>query len=263
MSAAIAQIPASEGEVPAQALQPDASPAAVADYPLEAPKKPKFLTTSAPATFDKVVLVSAFLGILIGYGCSLLGKNTAVGMYMIGNGVFHALEFWVTSRYNPSSLGMWSFCLTNGVAYALAQIIAACEMLAWRWQLGHWPYAYGVFAAGAILMVAGQAIRTAAMIQAATSFNHFIQKQKKSDHVLVEHGLYGIVRHPSYTGFAMWSIGMQLMVGNYLSTFLYTVTDYMFFRSRIMVEEKHLIDFFGDAYVSYKKRVPSGIPMVA
>lgn len=235
----------------------------VAEY-YEQPNKMKnaLWTTRAPATFDKVALVSAFLGILIGYGLRMSSTAPSIGVYMIANGCFHLLEFWVTSKFNESSLGMWSFCLLNGPPYAIAQVFSALEILFWHKRSGHWPYANWCFKIGVLIVFVGQTVRTLAMIQAATSFNHFIQKEKKSNHTLVVSGLYGIVRHPSYTGFALWTLGLQLVVGNYISFLLFSAVVFQFFKMRIAVEERHLLKFFGDEYKAYKQRVPSGIPFV-
>ena len=53
---------------------------------------------------------------------------------------------------------------------------------------------------------------SAAMITAKANFNHVVQSDKKSNHVLVTHGLYGWSRHPSYVGWFYWSIGTQVML---------------------------------------------------
>ncbi|GMM53335.1 protein-S-isoprenylcysteine carboxyl O-methyltransferase [Starmerella bacillaris] len=235
----------------------------VADYPLENKmKKQPFFTTKAPATFDKVSLVSTGIGCIIGFGCCLSNYNWPIAMYMVLNGVFHLMEFYVTARFNAKSLGMWSFCLCNGIHYAIAQIFAASELLYRSYKHNSWPENSLIFKFAFLLAVCGQIIRSTAMIHAATSFDHYVQKEKKEDHTLVQTGLYSIIRHPSYTGFYIWSVAMQIMVRNWISAVLFCVVDFVFFYKRLEKEEKALVEFFGNDYVLYKSRVWSGIPFI-
>lgn len=87
--------------------------------------------------------------------------------------------------------------------------------------------------------------------------------------------LCSISRHPSYAGFFYWAIATQLLLGNYIATIGFAVVLYRFFSSRIVGEycshgkvrkltrvdeEIHLVRFFGDSYVEYRKRVGTGLP---
>jgi protein-S-isoprenylcysteine O-methyltransferase len=98
------------------------------------------------------------------------------------------------------------------------------------------------------------------MITAGNSFNHLVQHDKKEDHKLITNGVYSIFRHPSYTGFYYWSVGMQLMLGNPICFFLYAYASYKFFSIRIPEEEETLIAFFGDEYRTYRKNTFVLIP---
>lgn len=42
----------------------------------------------------------------------------------------------------------------------------------------------------------------------------------------------------------------------------YALTVWRFFRDRTEEEEISLIHFFGDEYLEYKKRVPTGLPFI-
>lgn len=83
------------------------------------------------------------------------------------------------------------------------------------------------------------------------------------------------MRHPSYVGFFYWAVATQLLLSNIVSTVAFIVILGRFFSSRIASElssplviadtpdeEKHLIRFFGNDYVEYKKRVGSGLPFL-
>ncbi len=86
---------------------------------------------------------------------------------------------------------------------------------------------------------------------------------KRDSHVLVTHGIYQYLRHPSYFGWFYWSIGTQLLLCNPLCTLLYTYVSWYFFASRIPYEEALLVDFYGDQYLRYIASTALGIPFIA
>jgi protein-S-isoprenylcysteine O-methyltransferase Ste14 len=79
-------------------------------------------------------------------------------------------------------------------------------------------------------------------------------------HQLKTDGLFKLVRHPSYLGLLMilsgFSLGMETMV----SFILVTIPVFLVISYRIKVEEKLLIETFGEEYIRYsgstKKIVP-------
>jgi protein-S-isoprenylcysteine O-methyltransferase len=117
-------------------------------------------------------------------------------------------------------------------------------------------------ALGLALVVLGQAVRTAAMIQAGPSFNHHVQSHRESGHVLVTTGVYASLRHPSYFGFFWWALGTQLVMGNVISFVGYAAVLWRFFSRRIQREEEFLVRFFGQEYEDYRRRVGTMIPFV-
>ncbi|CAI5998777.1 unnamed protein product [Closterium sp. NIES-65] len=135
-----------------------------------------------------------------------------------------------------------------------------------------WPVAW----VGGALLLAGEAVRKAAMVTAGRSFTHDIQTEKRREHRVVTHGLYRWVRHPDYTGCFMWSIATQLVLVNPLCTLAFALVSWRFFAARIPYEEFYLhhffgLDyeefylhqFFGLEYARYAASVPSGIPFVS
>ncbi|KAG5930983.1 hypothetical protein E4U53_002012 [Claviceps sorghi] len=115
---------------------------------------------------------------------------------------------------------------------------------------------------GLAMVLAGQLVRSSAMLHAGTSFNHTVQTRKAPSHTLVTTGIYALVRHPSYFGFFYWGLGTQLVLGNTLCFLGYAFVLWRFFRSRVRVEEDRLVDFFGDEYRRYRARVGTMIPFV-
>ena len=185
--------------------------------------------------------------------------------------VFHYLEFEMTARYNPTDAKISSFLLfTNGRAYNIAHTAAITEAFL-RYRLtqdGHFslPFlpAFTISVPlGIMLIVLGQTFRSLAMKQAGTSFNHIVQSSKKEDHVLITKGVYSVSRHPSYFGFFWWGLGTQVLLGNPICFAGYAAILWKFFAHRIMHEEKHLVDFFGRDYDSYRRSTPVLIPFIS
>lgn len=218
-----------------------------------------------PAVPHKVAAYSSILGTLVGVGAAVAAftwpnpGTASFGLYVASSSVFHLSEFYVTAKYNPRDLTLSSFLLTNGIEYAAAQAAAITEAVVTLF-LGNPSYASSWAKVGLVMVIAGQYLRTKAMIQAAQSFSHLVASEKKSDHTLVTSGLYSWFRHPSYLGYFLWAVGTQVMMCNRICTVLFTATLWTFFRQRINHEERLLVEFFGDDYVNYKKSVWSGIP---
>lgn len=150
--------------------------------------------------------------------------------------IFHFLEYYTTARYNAPSARASSFLLyNNGIHYAAAHASASIEIIvsnffpAYQAALGFYSLP---LAAGLILVIVGQTVRSIAMKQAGTNFNHIVATEHKETHVLVTRGLYGYLRHPSYFGFFWWAIGTQLLVGNKVCLVGYTLALWHFFHSR-------------------------------
>lgn len=150
--------------------------------------------------------------------------------------VFHFLEFYTTAAFNTPDAKISSFLLTNGAHYRIAHTVAFVETMitsyffpGWQSKV-HMPI---VILAGITLVLVGQAVRSTAMAQAGTNFNHQVQSKKNDGHELVTRGLYAYFRHPSYFGFFWWGIGTQLMIGNTICTLAYAGVLWFFFMKRI------------------------------
>lgn len=150
--------------------------------------------------------------------------------------LFHFLEYYTTARYNAPSVKASSFLLfNNGSAYAAAHTLATIEIITShffpRYQAAL-VYAPITVAAGLILVIVGQTVRSIAMKQAGTNFNHIVAIERKESHVLVTNGMYAFFRHPSYFGFFWWAIGTQLLVGNKVCLVGYSFALWNFFYTR-------------------------------
>ncbi len=185
----------------------------------------------------------------------------SLGYYVMCLSFFHLSEFVFTAMYHEE-VNTDSFLLNHSIEYALAALASwtefAIECLFFpSLKLNLYTRFLGLF-----LVMFGELFRKLAMYTAGKNFNHYIQEKKKTDHILVQTGVYALVRHPSYFGWFFWSIGTQILLANPICTVLYTIATWKFFKSRILYEEFHLIKFFGKQYLNYQSRVPSGIPFV-
>lgn len=54
----------------------------------------------------------------------------------------------------------------------------------------------------------------------------------------------------------------QVLLCNPICVVGYTLASWRFFRERIEEEEITLIHFFGEEYLEYKRKVPSGLPFI-
>lgn len=195
--------------------------------------------------------------------------------------LFHFFEYYTTARYNLPAVRASSFLLfSNGRAYNMAHTLATIEIVVSNFLPAYQSYLVHplTIAAGLVLVFFGQTIRSIAMAQAGTSFNHTPVQTRKEDHVLVTKGMYNYSRHPSYFGFFWWALGTQLLVGNKVCFVGYALALWKFFHSRIIgksvrsfrtfcadcpsAEERTLVEFFGKDYEAFRKRTPTGIPFI-
>ena len=176
--------------------------------------------------------------------------------------IFHLLEYFTTALCNPTVASSDSFLVNHSTAYTAATLTSWTEFLLRFTFRPTWNVPSSVAFVGLGVVFVGQFIRSAAMITAGQSFNHLIQTYKKENHVLVTHGVYSILRHPSYVGWFYWSIGTQLVLGNVLHATLFAFVSWNFFNRRIPFEEESLCAHFPEEYPKYMRKTWMGIPFL-
>lgn len=82
----------------------------------------------------------------------------------------------------------------------------------------------------------------------------------KEDHQLIRNGLYRYIRHPLALCVILELIGFTLVSNSYYSLTGVILLFIPFMLYRIKMEEKALIEKFGQDYLDYKKEVPALIP---
>ncbi|XP_044275591.1 protein-S-isoprenylcysteine O-methyltransferase [Varanus komodoensis] len=223
------------------------------------------MRVSSELSCQQIAVRACFLG--FAFGCGLLlsfGQSTwkHFGWYMCSLSFFHYSEYLVTAVNNPRSLSLDSFLLNHSFEYNMAALSSWVEFTVEKCIFPEMKQITWLSSAGLLMVVFGDCLRKAAMLTAGSNFNHIVQNEKSETHTLVTRGVYGLFRHPSYVGWFYWSIGTQILLCNPVCVVGYTLASWRFFRERIEEEEMTLIHFFGEEYLAYKRRVPTGLPFI-
>ncbi len=115
-------------------------------------------------------------------------------------------------------------------------------------------------ALGSICFVAGIFLRWYSIIQLGRFFT--IDVAIAADHQIVDSGPYRFVRHPSYAGALLAFVGFGLVMRNWVSLLALTAPIFLAFLYRINVEERALLEAFGDRYRAYTRRTKRLIPFL-
>ena len=81
-----------------------------------------------------------------------------------------------------------------------------------------------------------------------------------TEHSLVTHGVYRLIRHPMYAAHWLWGIGQALLLGNFIAGLITPVVFIPLYFMRAPREEQMMLDHFGDDYRSYMTRTGGVIP---
>jgi protein-S-isoprenylcysteine O-methyltransferase Ste14 len=117
-----------------------------------------------------------------------------------------------------------------------------------------------IFWTGIFLIYAGMAFR----YYAAKVLGLYFTKSVKTvpEQRIIESGPYRFIRHPSYSGALLTLLGFALAATNWLSMIIILVFTFIAYGYRIYVEEKVLLEQFGDRYREYMKRTKRLIPFI-
>jgi protein-S-isoprenylcysteine O-methyltransferase Ste14 len=113
---------------------------------------------------------------------------------------------------------------------------------------------------GFVLMIIGMVVRFSAIYQLGRFFSPVVGVV--SDQEIIQSGWYRLIRHPSYTGGWITAIGIGLGLRTWWGTLLCGVGLLLIYGYRIHIEERAMIQHFGDRYLSYMhstKRMFPGI----
>jgi protein-S-isoprenylcysteine O-methyltransferase Ste14 len=83
----------------------------------------------------------------------------------------------------------------------------------------------------------------------------------KHDHELIDTGPYALVRHPIYTGLLVAFVGSAAVRGEWRGVLGVLIAWAALWR-KLRLEERWMMDQFGERYVAYCKRVPALVPFL-
>jgi protein-S-isoprenylcysteine O-methyltransferase Ste14 len=113
---------------------------------------------------------------------------------------------------------------------------------------------------GIALMICGIVVRWVAILTLKRQFT--VDVAISAHHRLVKEGIYHYVRHPAYSGSLLSFLGLGLVFANYMSMITVFVPICAALLYRIHVEERALIDNFGEEYLTYRASTKRLIPYV-
>lgn len=166
-------------------------------------------------------------------------ESSAMSLFIASLCVYHFAEFIVTAYYHPEAVSWNSeiyagFLINHSKEYGFAIAIALVEGFV-KMKLGFMPNIIAKMCLyfGGCLAVIGHIFRIGSEVTAGANFTHVISSNQKPNHVLVTWGVYSLCRHPGYFGWAIWSIGTQVMLCNPISVCLYVYASKVFFSERV------------------------------
>ena len=92
--------------------------------------------------------------------------------------------------------------------------------------------------------------------------NWSVTLETRKEHKLVTDGLYGYVRHPMYSSFALFALAQFLLLQNWIAGPIGLVGFGLLFFLRVPREERVMIETFGDEYRDYMRRTARIIPWI-
>jgi protein-S-isoprenylcysteine O-methyltransferase Ste14 len=110
------------------------------------------------------------------------------------------------------------------------------------------------------LIVAGMMIRFIAVYSLGRFFT--VDLTIREHHKLKKDGLYRFIRHPSYTGSLASFLGFGLSLNDWISLVVIFLPVTLAMLYRIRIEEKLLVEQFGQEYAGYMNKTWRLVPLI-
>ncbi len=150
----------------------------------------------------------------------------------------------------------WLFIIPATLVWIVALIVTGWDFVVLQNAVFRFGFVSGV---GALGMVTGVAIRRMARRALGKQFSYALKIVER--HELITRGVYRYVRHPAYTGDLLFQLGLALLFSSsYGFLLMLALVPLMLYRIRI--EERMMIEKFGDAYQEYRRKTKALIPFV-
>jgi protein-S-isoprenylcysteine O-methyltransferase Ste14 len=111
-----------------------------------------------------------------------------------------------------------------------------------------------------IIIWAGLCLRFWSVQTLGKFFRTTVMIQK--GHRVVKNGPYRYIRHPSYTGLLLTTIGVAIGMENWIGLILMVLIVFISLKKRINLEEEVLQKSLGEEYTSYIKNTKKLIPFI-
>ena len=211
-------------------------------------------------------LIGLSLSIIFSFSSSIIFFTKSIYyplyIYFITLCIYHYTEFFSVLLYHFEKLNGEYFLINQSVGWMIATIISFIETILETYYFNDLKKIKILFIVGLTMTFIGQIFRICALYTGKRNFTHKIRYEKVNNHKLVTNGIFAISRHPSYFGFYLWSVGIEIMCCNPICTIAFIIILFKFFKNRILIEEQLLIQFFGEEYLEYKKKVGILIPFI-
>ena len=212
-------------------------------------------------------LIGLSLSVIFSFSFSMIFFTNSIYyplyLYFITLCIYHYTEFFSVLLYHFKKLSCEYFLIDQSLSWIIATFVSFIETILETYYFNKYKKIKIFFIIGLIMTIIGQIFRIGGIYTGKKNFTHKISYEKKKEHKLVKNGVFALTRHPSYFGFYLWSIGIEIMCCNPICFIGFTFILFYFFKNRILLEEKLLIQFFGEEYLEYKKKVGILIPFIS
>ena len=218
------------------------------------------------------VAVTAYLlgtGTGLGVGLLLLALHAPewwlvpVGLYLLSLAVLHQTEYLALAVLTDPQTAAEESIVNRGRDPIVALMCSWVEVFAKCLWCPAWQGSGAAVVLGALLMGYGHYLRLSALASLKADFAA-AGGARRRDQRLCTSGPYRRARHPAYRGAFWWTVGSQVLLQNPVCLVAFTGALWRWCRAQIAREEAALASpqYFGDAYVAYRRRVATGIPFI-
>jgi protein-S-isoprenylcysteine O-methyltransferase Ste14 len=117
-----------------------------------------------------------------------------------------------------------------------------------------------ITAVGFTLLILKMLLKYWAALTLGKFWSHDVEINR--NHELIKNGPYKYVRHPAYLSAILDTLGIPLLLNAYYTLIFAVIIRLSMIFVRIMIEEKALIEKFGEEYVAYKKETGALLPLL-
>ncbi len=149
----------------------------------------------------------------------------------------------------------WYFIAPATIVWSLTLVLTAWDFIylqGWIYHLNAWSVL------GLFLFISGVSLREISKRTLKKNYSYVLTKQQKQ---LVTNGVYRFIRHPIYLAAILYVLGWPLIFSS-LYGFFVALAFIPCILYRIKIEERMLIEEFGEQYVDYMKHTKNLLPYV-